>query len=148
MMTGLPAAIMPNDTLQLAPGECYLLDTRGQLVRVRIPTMTPDDIQRVAHIIEERSNPKETSRPFGFHPNSRKKLDETEMKPTTETQESSPGRNKNLSAETARILALFRQGMSIGEIVKAIYGELTGPKYNRARNEVEAAIRESLEGIQ
>ncbi len=50
------------------------------------------------------------------------------------------------SPQTARILALFRQGKSIGEIVKELTGATSGAKYNQTRAEVEATIRRAMGG--
>lgn len=142
MLTGLRAAQLPNDVLQLEPGECYLLDTRGTLRKVRIPFCTPADLARVGALLGGK-NPVSSStdtRPFGFQP----AVQKTQMKPGFESRESSLGSPATLDAQSARILALFAQGMSVGEIVKAIWGEISGPKYNQARAQVEQTLRGAL----
>jgi predicted metal-dependent enzyme (double-stranded beta helix superfamily) len=111
--------------------------------------MTPDDIQRVAHIIEERSNPKETSRPFGFRP----PTSEGNGKPSGNHQEakgeviSSPSESIRLDAEQARIIALFQAGKDIADIVREVYGTTGGRAYQERAREVQAVIRRLLRDI-
>lgn len=84
---------------------------------------------------------RETQRPFGFHA--------APMKPGENPHETQVRNPENLAGmpqtptdpTVARILALWGAGKSIGEIVKAIHGEISGPKYNKARDEVETVIR-------
>lgn len=80
------------------------------------------------------------ARPFGFQVKPTENPFETQTR-KPENQIETP---QTMSAETARIIALFRDNMSIGQIVKAMYGDITGPRYNKAREEVEAAIRAYL----
>lgn len=145
MLTGLRAAQLPNDVLQLEPGECYLLDTRGQLRKVRIPHCAPADIERVAAQLGGQLAGATVKPAFGFRPaGAARNPAETQMKPGFETRETSSGSAPLLDPQGARILALFAQGMSIGEIVKAIWGEISGPKYNMARATVETVIRAAI----
>lgn len=140
MLTGLRAASLPGDTLTLQPGEAYLLDTRGSLTRVRIPMMSSDDLASVGAWL---SNGHETSfQPMGFRPAVKP------AKKPDETQERNPEKlitQPNIAApETMRILSLFQEGKSIGEIVRAVFGDVSGPRYNKLRDQVEAQIRQAL----
>ncbi|HEU4329416.1 MAG TPA: hypothetical protein VFS21_40135 [Roseiflexaceae bacterium] len=115
---------------------------------------------------EESSHTQAERRPLGFRPPAIEPAATAEtQKPTTpadsslkptrnpdETQVRNPenliGTAQELPAETARVLALFREEKSIGEIVKAIYGDVSGPRYNRLRDEVEAMIRRHWSAVQ
>lgn len=89
-----------------------------------------------------RASQAEAERHFGFQP-------PPVVKPTRNPDETQTRNPENLAetpktapdATVARILALWAEGKRIGEIVKAIHGEISGPKYNAARDEIEAIIR-------
>jgi hypothetical protein len=51
------------------------------------------------------------------------------------------------TAEVARILALFRSGKSTADIVRELYGNITGSPYQRRRAEIEAVLRDALQGV-
>jgi hypothetical protein len=52
------------------------------------------------------------------------------------------------TAEHARILALFRSGKSTADIVRELYGNITGTPYQKRRAEIEAVIRAAmLQGV-
>ena len=146
MMTGLRASILPDDTLQLPPGTCYLLDTYGHLRRARIPHITSHDIAQAAQHIGEPAQIDETKTRFhmGFKPPTSaaaRNPDETQMKPKSETHETSSP-SPGTPQEESRILTLFfEQGLTIGQIVKQLWGEISGPKYNHRRDYVESVIR-------
>ena len=146
MMTGLRASILPDDTLQLPPGTCYLLDTYGQLRRAQIPHITSHDIAQAAKHIGEPAQIDETRTRFhmGFKPptsaavrdpdENRKK---TGKKPDVET-----GNTNAQSAENRRIVSLFKDGNSIGEIIRELWGDIKGTRYNEKRSQVEKIIRD------
>lgn len=146
MMTGLRANTLPDDTLQLPPGTCYLLDTYGHLRRARIPHITSHDIAQAAQHIGEPAQIDETKTRFhmGFKPPTSaaaRNPDETQMKPKVETHETSSP-SPGTPQEESRILSLFfEQGLTIGQIVKQLWGEISGPKYNHRRDYVESVIR-------
>jgi len=54
---------------------------------------------------------------------------------------------QNLSADDARIVALFRQGLDIAAIVKEVRGVSgnQGTKYQTAAKEVTAVLRRALD---
>lgn len=148
MMTGLHAAALPPDTLQLPPGVAYLLDTRGSLTRVQIPYTTPADIEAVGRrlaLARGTGHGDKPGRAFGFTPPPAKveiKRREGGNKPQPETEKTAPGSEEN-NPETRRILAMFfHQGLSVGEIVKELWPEArSGTPYNERRAYVEAVIR-------
>ncbi len=147
MMTGLPASVMPNDTLQLAPGECYLLDTRGQLIRVRIPLMTPDDLVIVGQRLHHDTD--KPARPFGFQPPSQQPKNSQESvtnQPNNLLDYSSPESGIALTPEAARIIALFLEGKDAGAIVTELTDMTSkaGKPYLIKLAEVQAIIREAL----
>ena len=51
------------------------------------------------------------------------------------------------TAETARIVALFKAGKSTADIVRELYGNITGTPYQKRRAEIEAVLRQALEGV-
>ena len=147
MLTGLRAAQLPQDVLSLPPGACYLLDTRGQLRRVQIPHCTPADMVRVGELLRGAEPSKvpstmpSTDRPFGFAA----RQPEGSRKATPQGTEGRPG-VAELSADVARIRALFVAGKSRPEIVKEIWklDSNAGRSYIEKRTEVERAIRAAL----
>ena len=147
MLTGLRAAQLPQDVLSLPPGACYLLDTRGQLRRVQIPHCTPLDIERVGGLLGTAQPSKVPSkvpssdRPFGFAT----RQPEGSRKAATQGTEGRPG-VAELSADVARIRALFVAGKSIPEIVKEIWkiDSNAGRAYIEKRAAVEQALRAAL----
>jgi hypothetical protein len=163
MLTGLPAGVLPNDTMGLAPGESYLVDTRGQLRRVVTPHLTVDNLADIGRRLGGPHAPVPNaiavsladgaSLPFGFRPapampsarpaedNGKASGNQTGAMPSTAAA--------SLGSETeiALILALFKQGKSIGEIVAEAYGSVGGRKYNELRDKVEAIIRAHWKGV-
>lgn len=147
MMTGLRASALPDDTLQLAPGTAYLVDTRGTLHRIQIPLMRPEDVARVGERL--RHGMTESRRPIGFPIPSRQSSDRQES-----VKESPPPHDggtasqgpEMLSAEAARIVALFLDGRDAGAIVTELTGMTSkaGKPYLTKLAEVQAVIRDTL----
>jgi hypothetical protein len=82
---------------------------------------------------------------FDFRPPVRTAPNESRMK----VEESRLERGESRIAESpqdARVLALFRQGKSIGEIVKDLTGATSGATYNKTRSAVEETIRRATQG--
>jgi hypothetical protein len=48
-------------------------------------------------------------------------------------------------AESARIIALFRSGKSIGDIVRELHGPIAGAQYQKARAKIEAILQAALQ---
>ena len=128
MLTGLRASALPDDTLQLAPGESYLLDTRGQLTRVKIPMMTPADVVSAGRLLTDAQPTMEA--PWK-HSGS-----------TLETRETVSQSAKPQSASTARILGAFQGGSDISEIARDISQAASGRKYAEALIEINRVLRE------
>jgi hypothetical protein len=154
MLTGLRASALPDDTLQLPPGTAYLLSTSGDLRRVAIPRMTIADVAEVGRMLRGGTHPAEggSPRPFGFHPSGSQAPAEATGKPTGNLREiktevvSTAAGSETLSAEDARIVALFLQGLGIPEITREISGASAGRAYQQAREHVEAVLRRALGG--
>lgn len=137
-LSGLSADSLPGDVLELQPGRAYLLTTRGELRRVAIPQMVESDVVKVAGLLSDqaptmpRIGPRETNgKPHGNQP---------------ESNGSAPGSTIVLSAESARILALFQEGGDIPSIVKDVYGVASGRTYTERSKDVQAVIRQALVG--
>lgn len=75
---------------------------------------------------------------FGFQPPRKTDPAKVERK-LDESPSESP---ESQSPDRARILALFRDGLSVAEIVKRISGATSGSRYNAVRAEVEAVLRQ------
>jgi len=149
MMTGLPAdGGLPDDTLNLPPGVCYLLDTRGVCRKVVIPTMTPADVARVGAMLEQVNRP---AQPIGFRPASAPlpaMTAEAPWKPTgsapMEAASGAPQSRGSVSPEAIRAADLFRQNMSEKAIIKELRGVEGGRNYDMVRDEVRRLILEGL----
>lgn len=91
---------------------------------------------------EPLSNPLQTG--FGFAAMAQaRNQNETGSKPAGETGNAAPASGIP-TAETARILALFRSGKSTADIVRELFGNITGTPYQKRRAEIEAVIREAM----
>jgi hypothetical protein len=139
---GLRASQMPDDIRTLPDATGYLLTTRGVFTKIVIPKMTPADLEIVGAGLGR--SPVSDSRSFGFAPARRETAAQADSNQIETDRESGVNRAQTpdtLSPDVARVLALFAAGKTIGEIVKALWGELSGTPYNRKREEVEAIIR-------
>ena len=134
-LTGLRAAQLPADILQLASGESYLLDTSGQLTKVRTPQITPRDVQRVAGMLTDTA----PTTPRGT----------ATIQPLI-SQEEAAGATASgraaLAPEQARIVDLFLGGLDAGAIVTELTGMKSkgGTPYLNKLAEVQATIRQAL----
>jgi hypothetical protein len=121
-LSGLTAADLPRDLLELPAGTAYLLSTRGELRRVSIPRMTNQDMQQIAMRM-----------PVGR---------QQDAIPEVASTASQCG--KQLEPEQARAVGLFQGGMEVKDVVRTMYGNLhSGSReYRERRSQVEAWIRE------
>lgn len=112
---------------------------------VRVPLASNEAIASLlgGETLDESSTVNRPS--FGFRappkiaaPEGPVKVEESRLEPAERQISESP--------QTARIMGLFRQGLSIAEIVRTLTGASGGATYNRTRAEVEAVIRAALEG--
>lgn len=61
---------------------------------------------------------------------------------------SNPAGSGNMpDAETARIIALFKAGKSIGDIVRELHGPIAGAPYQKARARIEGILQAALQGV-
>jgi len=60
---------------------------------------------------------------------------------------SSAGSGNLPSAESARIIALFRARKSVGDIVRELHGPIAGEKYKKARAAIEAILQNALDEV-
>jgi hypothetical protein len=155
MLSGLPAGIAPRDTMSLAPGEAYLVDTSGAMRRVHIPRMTLADVNAIGQGLGARlgANPGAiaasladgASLPFGFRPGSASGSPVARSEPPSEPR-SEPGgspHHKALSPQAARVLSCMAQKKSTNQIIAEVWGvEGKGPKYQAALDELRDVMAE------
>ncbi len=137
MMTGMRAEMLPKDTLQLEPGSCYLLNTYGQLSKVRIPLMTDADVAEVGQRLAGSpggSPGGSTARPFGFVPR--------RAEPGAEPYGSTlPNAAEPHSAKVEEVRRLLAAKCGTDEIIRQVWGiESKGRAYTKAREELLAII--------
>lgn len=149
---GLPASACPLDVRFLPDAMGYLLDVRGNLVKVAIPQMTSTDLARVATLIDRPAAA--TGSPFGFHRTgslattpaatvATGKPDGSLMVASADQATRAPG-----SAEAARVLDLFHQGSDLSAIVAAVRGVKSneGRRYQTALAEITDLLRQATKG--
>ncbi|NCC30572.1 MAG: hypothetical protein EOM24_00955 [Chloroflexia bacterium] len=129
-LTGLRAEELPDDVLDLAPGEAYLLSTSGDMTRVRVPYVSDEAIVNVARLL-------------------------TADAPTLEVPRQAPGNRVevvlpahqeavNLSDEERRIIERILAGENIPDICRALSGASNGRAYTKAQADIAAALRKAL----
>lgn len=154
MLTGLTAADLPGDLIELPPGCAYLLDTAGDLRKVVIPQMDPADLGRVAALLGGASTPgapspaPTTDRPLGFRAPSPRRPAEGGAEGATEGAGVAPLRPHQdapkLTAEEAAIVGAFLGGKSPNQIAAELAGSAGGDAYRKAAARVAAALRKAL----
>ena len=150
MLTGMTAADLPADLLELPAGAAYLLDTAGDFRRVTIPQMTPADVARVAELLGgvapsgPASATPSTMRPIGFRPGRAEGATEG----ATEGAKTIPlPRHQGaaqLTPEEAGILAAFLSGKTPSELAEQLAGTTGGRKYAEASRRVADILRRAL----
>jgi len=141
-LTGMTAAELPRDLLELPAGTCYLLDTSGDFRRVTIPRMASGDMGRVAGLLTSGVNVASSLASAPGRVDASLKPDGRQFEATASLA-SSPSE----SAEAARAWALFRDGADIAQIVKALRGIDAGKgggAYQQAARDVQAMMRKAL----
>jgi hypothetical protein len=132
-LTGLTAADLPHDLLDLPPGSCYLLSTSGDLQRVTIPVVREGDI--AAAVTSPR-------RPIGFV---REAAQEAAQEATATSPLPTHCNAPQLSAEEAAIVEGFKSGKSASELASELAGGARGGRaYTAAAERVAAALRRAL----
>jgi hypothetical protein len=155
---GLRAEQLPDDIRELPDATGYLLNVKGELIKIIVPHMTAADIARCGELID---TPAGSPPKFGFlAPTQRLPLPATESGaagngtatgrqrdgtanvPATASQTA-----RTASPEAARAAALYMDGKSVADIVEALRGvssKVGGRAYRAAREEIEALIREGV----
>lgn len=155
MQTGLRGGALPDDTMQLQPGQSYLVDTKGNVRKVATPRMGAADLDRVADLLgaaadrpaERGQAPGQPGRIIAFPAASRPGPGPAPA-PTDESAASASGRAAPPDAETARLLARFAAGATLHELA----GDLAGTSnpshraYKEARQRVEQLLRGQIAG--
>lgn len=149
-LTGMTAADLPGDLLELPAGGAYLLSTAGDFRRVTIPRMAPADVARVAELAQA-GGPATTGpapRPLGFHAPAPAQAP-AQARPGP-GPDSGPARASAsgsgippLDAEAARVLARFAAGATVHDLAVELGGDANpgSRKYKAARERVEALLR-------
>lgn len=152
MLTGMTAADLPGDLLELPAGTAYLLNTAGEFRKVTIPRMAPEDLARVAQLAEgapsaPTSSATSTTRVLGFRaPAPGSGNGSGSGSGNAVPTSSASGRGEGLTAEDAHILALFLAGKGPGEIAEELAGGKGGRAYQLAAARVADVLRRALTG--
>jgi len=158
MLTGMTAADLPRDLLELPSGTAYLLDTSGDFRRVTIPRMASGDMARVAGLLTSgapssapssaTSEPAALSTRMGFHRASPAgasdgAFDGAAREPLRPHQDAA-----NLTAEEAAIVAGFLAGRSPSDLAAALAGgKKSGDAFMLACRRVADVLRRALRGV-
>lgn len=95
---------------------------------------------------EPLSNPLQTG--FGFAAMATNgQRNDNGMTAQPDSGNSSTGSDNLPTAETARIIALFRAKKSVGGIIRELYGPIAGEKYKKARAAIEAILQDAMQGV-
>jgi len=136
--TGLTSSDLPSDVISLDQGQFYLLNTTGDLQKLRAPYVSQNDLsgialsldtstsqQRPKHVQTTSTDEQMLINPLGFG---------SDTETPTET----------LTAEEASILQMFRAGKSISEITRELSGAKSGRKYSNYLDKVNTILRKEL----
>ncbi len=116
------------ETLTLATGTAYLYRTSGELQPVSIPFTSGADVEHVAGLLGGAETPQ-----------GHQEVTKTDTEPTALLSAEPP------SAEAARILALFRTGNDVADIVRELWPDVgKGASYQRKSAEVQALLRKHV----
>jgi hypothetical protein len=137
MLTGLTAADLPKDLLELPPGTCYLMSTSGEIRRVSIPQCTSDDLVHVAGLLSDHA----PTMPRVDMPGSRSGQGLV-------SSDTAPARGEVWSAQDVHILHLLRSGKTPQEITRELSGSKSGRAYNDMLSVVNGVIHRAVSGEQ
>jgi hypothetical protein len=139
MLTGLTAHELPDDVLQLPEGHAYLLDNRGRLERITVPHTTPNDIAHVAGLLEATSDARPAAPPADVPVTCTRPAHDVPPAAT-----SSAAASETLPPDVARVLSLFSDGLTVGEIAQQVYeAPKSGGRSAELRRRVEEIIRQA-----
>jgi hypothetical protein len=151
MQTGLRGGALPEDTMQLHPGQSYLVDTRGNVRKVATPQMSPADLVSVAGLLAGPAAPSalpsaapSTGRPLGFRPPKLEGALEGALEGTAGAPLPRHQEGQEWTPEEARILAALKAGKTPGEIAAELAGATGGRKYQEAARRVADVISRAL----
>jgi hypothetical protein len=142
--------LLPTEEAQtverLETGEAILWRTSGVTTRVKIPNTTAADVVRVGTLLTASD---------GLTPSYYQATNEGAERPACKPDGSLMVANQEQattalgSAEAARVVALFRSGLDIAQIVLELRGVKSseGRKYQDAAREVQALLRAGLGGV-
>jgi hypothetical protein len=146
LLSGLTAAELPRDLLELPAGSAYLLSTSGTLRGVTIPQMGPGDIARVAALATSKATSKSST--IGFKPQRAEVGVEVGTEVGTEVGKQSPlpahQDDQKWTPDELSILAAFKSGKMPGEIAEELAGGKGGRKYQEEARRVADIIRRAL----
>jgi hypothetical protein len=149
MQTGLRGGALPDDTMQLQPGQSYLVDTRGNVRKVATPTMSAADLVTVAQLLGAPSSAPSPApaerRIFGFRPargeGGNEGGNEGAQGAPLQAHQDAP----NLTAEEQRIVAAFLGGKSPSDLAAELnQGKASGAGYAAAARRVADVLRRAL----
>jgi hypothetical protein len=138
-LTGLTAADLPKDLLELPPGTSYLMSNSGEMRRVSIPKCSGDDLATVAGLLsdDQPTMPRVADPPAPSAGNGTA---------SGHLQDSST--HRVYTAEERHILDLFNQGKGVNDIMREVKGidpARGGRKVGDIRTEIEAVIRQAVQ---
>jgi hypothetical protein len=137
-LTGLTAAHLPQDLLDLPAGTAYLLSTSGELRRITIPRCTDSDIVAVARLLGDGSEDMITLPP--------RQPDACPPGAAPATDSGLSQSAATISPEAARAASLFLGGSSMSEIVWELHQVRSnqGSRYQQALAQVHELVREGV----
>lgn len=151
MMTGMRAAALPGDPLELQPGQSYLFDTRGNVRKVATPLMNESDLGRVAAMLAggaaapAASGAPASGKIIGFRP----RLVGGAAEGANGGADAAPLRGQQdaekLTPEEARVVAAFLDGKSPSDLAAELAGgKKSGDAYAQAARRVADILRRAL----
>ena len=145
MQTGLRGGALPDDTMTLLPGQCYLVDTKGGVRKVATPHMEADDLSRVAAMLGDGTQA--TTGRVIVPPADAWGKPEGSLREARDDQASRPSESSAaIPAEALRVRSLFMGGMPLPAVVFEIKGVKSseGRRYQIALTEVQELLRAAM----
>ena len=148
MLTGMRADQLPRDTLQLAPGECYVLDTSGDFTRVVTPRLTDADVAAFAALLT-RSATSSRPVPDQFPTSSTGSIGtghthQFRISSATSSDDEHAGQDAN-DPQYAEVRAWVLEGVSYAQIKARLVGEHV--KRGRASQDADQRLTAILQAI-
>lgn len=143
MLTGLGSDAFPRDTMALAPGECFIVPTSGDISHIYALRMSRDDVAAAAKRLEQPSVPRAggDGLPTGYPVRGLRISAPPATPPSTAF-----GLETVAPAVQQSILTMFAGGSSIADIARTVWGEKpSGRRYQRITATVQNIIRTHLQ---